>query len=155
MLQFRILASAAPLVIAGLLAGGQLASNTRPCISLASEQIRIASTPWQHQQHVSFTDDPKLATVRVQIVDHPELADFAVIDDVETADATGCDAATDTRYIGIAPHESSSEPIIYLSDEPHADYRIFVRSKSFSAREAAALLVGASRGHAGQLAAAL
>jgi hypothetical protein len=36
--------------------------------------------------------------------------------------------------------------VIYLSADGPADYRIFVRSKTFSAREAAALIV-ASGGH--------
>jgi hypothetical protein len=33
--------------------------------------------------------------------------------------------------------------VIYLSHEGPADYRIFVRSKTFSQRDAAALVVGA------------
>jgi hypothetical protein len=37
--------------------------------------------------------------------------------------------------------------VIYLSPNGPADYRIFVRSKTFSAREAAALIVGANGGH--------
>jgi hypothetical protein len=37
--------------------------------------------------------------------------------------------------------------VIYLTHEGPADYRIFVKSKTFTAREAAALIVGASGGH--------
>jgi hypothetical protein len=37
--------------------------------------------------------------------------------------------------------------VIYLSQDGPADYRIFVKSKTFTAREAAALIVGASGGH--------
>jgi hypothetical protein len=37
--------------------------------------------------------------------------------------------------------------VIYLSQDGPADYRIFVHSKSFSARDAAALIVGAHGGH--------
>jgi hypothetical protein len=37
--------------------------------------------------------------------------------------------------------------VIYLSPDGPADYRIFVRSKTFTAREAAALIVGAGGGH--------
>jgi hypothetical protein len=40
-----------------------------------------------------------------------------------------------------------SAPVIYLSHSGPADYRIFVRSKTFTARDAAALIVGASAGH--------
>lgn len=155
MLQYRILASALPLMIAGVLAGGQLVPGTQPCISLANQQVRIAYAPWQNQQHVSFTDNPAIATVRVQIVDSPELADFVVIDDIDTPDSTSCNAAVETRYIGITAHAAASEPIIYLSDRPGSDYRIFVRSKAFGVREAAALLVGAAPSPARQVAASL
>ncbi|MBX9711563.1 MAG: hypothetical protein K2X60_11065 [Xanthobacteraceae bacterium] len=155
MMRYRILASAFPLLVVGALAGGQLVSAAQPCISLGGASTRIATLPWQNQQHVSFTDDPKRASVRVQIVDSADFADFSVIDDMNTADATSCDASGETRYIGISTHASASEPVIYLSDEPGADYRIFVQSKTFSAREAAALLVGAAPVHARQLAASL
>ena len=37
--------------------------------------------------------------------------------------------------------------VIYLSTEGPADYRVYVRSKTFSQREAAALIVGARGGH--------
>ena len=37
--------------------------------------------------------------------------------------------------------------MIFLSSDGPADYRIYVRSRTFSAREAAALVVGASGGH--------
>jgi hypothetical protein len=36
--------------------------------------------------------------------------------------------------------------VIYLSPAGPADYRIFVRSKTFTAHDAAALIVGASGG---------
>jgi len=45
-------------------------------------------------------------------------------------------------------------PVIYLSPNGPADYRIFVKSKTFSAHEAAALIVGASGGHPPHMAAA-
>lgn len=37
--------------------------------------------------------------------------------------------------------------MVYLSSEGPADYRIYVQSKTFSQREAAALIVGARGGH--------
>jgi hypothetical protein len=155
MKRYRILVSVIPLLITGILAGGQLASTTQPCISLDHISVRIATLPWQSQQHVSFTDDPKHASVRVQIVDSPELADFSVIDDMNTAGATSCGASGEARYVGITARASTDGPVIYLSDQPGADYRVFVQSKTFSAREAAALLVGAAPTRPGQLAASL
>ena len=57
--------------------------------------------------------------------------------------------------VAISRTPSASEPAIYLSENGPADYRIFVRSKSFSARDAAALIVGAHGGHRRLQAAAL
>ena len=115
MLRFKILASAVPLFIAAIFARGELVPGPRPCIAIGEGSVQIAAVPWQAELHVSFTHDPALATVRVQISDDAATADF--------------------------------EPVIYLSADRPADYRIFVQSKRFSAREAAALIVGASGSH--------
>ena len=92
--------------------------------------------------------------MRVQITDNAEAADFAVIDDVDSAEAGACESQSRaTRFVAISASPSASEPVIYLSQDGPADYRIFVSSKSFSARDAAALIVGA-RGAPQRLAAA-
>jgi hypothetical protein len=155
MLRFKILASAVPLIVAGLLARSELAAAARPCIIVGETSVQIAPAPWQAQRNVSFTDDPALATVRVQIVDGAEAADFAYVDDIDSAEASACDVTAATRFIGIAASPSAADPVIYLSQDGNADYRIFVRSKHFTAREAAALIVGASVGHAGVASAVL
>ncbi len=148
MLRVKILASAIPLLLAGVVAGGELVPGARPCIALGRASMQIATAPWQNPLHVSFTDDPETATVRVQIVDRPELADFTVIDDMRIADADeSCAVNPETSFVSIADHRiSESEPVIYLSQQAGADYRIFVQSRTFSARDAAALVVGAGRG---------
>lgn len=146
MLRFKILASAVPLFIAAVFARGELLPGPRPCIAIGEGSVQIAAVPWQAELHVSFTDDPALATVRVQISDDAGPADFAVIDD-DTPDPGACQATAATRYVGISSNPSVSEPVIYLSADGPADYRIFVQSKQFSAREAAALIVGAGGGH--------
>ncbi|RTL53918.1 MAG: hypothetical protein EKK40_05080 [Bradyrhizobiaceae bacterium] len=143
MLRYRILVSAFPLLVIGALAGTNLIPSAQPCIARRDAAFRIAYAPWQGQQHVAFTTDPKRATVRVQVVDSPELADFSVIDDIETLDTTSCESSGQVHYIAIDAYPSALEPVIYVSTEP-GDYRVFVRSKAFSVREAAALLVGAS-----------
>ena len=147
MLRVKILASAVPLLLAGVVAGGELVPGTRPCIALGRASMQIATAPWQNPLRVSFTDDPETATVRVQIVDRPELADFTVIDDMRTADADeSCTVNPETSFVSITDHSiSGSEPVIYLSEQAGADYRIFVQSRTFSARDAAALVVGAGR----------
>jgi len=148
MLHFRMLASAIPLLTVGVLAGGQFTANSQPCIALGRSSVQLATAPWQPQQRVSFTDDAGRATVRVQIVDRPELADFTVADDVDVSgDAAptrkGCPITAATRYVTVANHEKASEPIIYLSEQP-GDYRLYVNSAKVSVRDAAALLIGAA-----------
>jgi hypothetical protein len=144
MLRMRIWASAAPVLIASAFAGGHIVASPRPCIPLDDVSVWLGTTPWQDQHHVSFTTDSKIATVRVQIVDSPELADFAIVDDIGMPDAASCGEGTTPRYVSVAPHVSATEPVIYLSTEPGADYRVFVQSKSATAQDAAALIVGAA-----------
>lgn len=147
MLRVKILASAVPLVLAGVMAGGDIIPSAKPCIALGRASMQIATAPWQNPLHVAFTDNPSAATVRVQIVDNAEMADFAVIDDTRAADADeSCPVTSETSYVSIADRVSASEPVIYLSPNAGADYRIFVQSRTFSLHDAAALIVGAGRG---------
>lgn len=141
MLRFTILASSFPLALFTLLTGGS--GSQAPCIATADSTVQMAQTPWHAQARVAFTDDPAKASVRVQIVDSADSADFAVIDDADSAAQGACAANAATRFIGISATPSGAEPVIYLTDQSDADYRIYVRSRSFTAREAAALIVGA------------
>jgi hypothetical protein len=144
MLRFKFLVSVVPLVVAAILARVEFFPSQRPCIALGTGAIEIASAPWHADLHVSFTDDPHLATVRVAISDNAEAADFAVVDDIDSSDENACEATPATQFIAISTRASGTAPVIYLSHEgAAADYRIFVRSKRFTAREAAALIVGA------------
>lgn len=155
MLRFKILASSIPLVLAGVFAGNELVPGAGPCITIGETSVQIAAASWKAQLHVSFTSEPAAATVRVQIVDSPEAADFVVVDDADTPDANSCEVTVATRFIAIAATPSASIPVIYLSQAGDADYRIYVKSKTFTARDAAALLVGASSGQSRMAAASL
>jgi hypothetical protein len=155
MLRFRILASAVPLLMAAVFARGGLLPGPHPCVPVGEASVRIASVPWNADLHVSFTDDPLAATVRVQIAANAEGADFAVIDDVDTPEAGACEANAATRLVAISASPSGDAPVIYLSQDDPADYRIFVRSKAFTARDVAALIVGANGGHRRLVAASL
>jgi hypothetical protein len=143
MLRFKILASSIPLIAAAVFARGGLSPGTQPCIALAETSVRIASGPWHADLHVAFTEDPAAATVRVQISDSPESADFAVVDDIDSTESGACESSAATRLVAISAAPAGGAPVIYLSHEGPADYRIFVRSKTFTARDAAALVVGA------------
>lgn len=155
MLRVKIWASAIPLALAGVVAGNELVPSAQPCIALSGISLQIATGPWQSQLRVSFTDDPAAATVRVQLVDRADIADFVVTDDIDTADAESCGATNQPKFVGITTHATATEPVIYLSQDGGADYRIFVQSRTFSAHDAAALVVGAGRGIPTQKMAAL
>jgi hypothetical protein len=146
MLRFRILASSIPLLVAAVFARGGLLPGSHPCIAISDTLVEIASMPWRADLHVAFTDDPAAATVRVQISESPEAADFAVVDDVDSAESGACEANAATRLVAISADHAGGAPVIYLSHDGPADYRIFVRSKTFSVRDAAALVVGAGVG---------
>jgi hypothetical protein len=147
MLRLKILASAVPLAVAVLFARGEFSTGPRACIEIAGTSTRVATLSWQAQRHVSFTSDISRATVRVQISDSAEAADFTVIDDVDTAEAGACEGHAQPLLVAISLDTSASDPIIYLSRDGPADYRIFVSSKTFSPLDAAALIVGAHGKH--------
>jgi len=90
MLRLKILASVVPLAVAAVFARGEFLPGARPCIEVGGAAVQIAAVPWQAQLHVSFTNDPNLATVRVQISDSAEAADLTVIDDVDDTEAGQC-----------------------------------------------------------------
>ncbi len=146
MLRFKILASTIPLILAAIFARGDLSSATHPCISTGENSVQLGASPWQAQLHVAFTEDPAQATVRVQIVESADVADFAVVDDADGAEADACTVTAATRFIAISSVDATNGPVIYLSSEANADYRVFVKSRSFTARDAAALIVGAHAG---------
>jgi hypothetical protein len=154
MSRFTIFASVIPLILAGVFARESLSPQPQPCIRVGNVAVQMATAPWQSQSRVSFTDNPAEATVRVQIVETPDNADFTVVDDIDGAEPDACAAQAATRYIGIAKAATALQPIIYLSSEP-GDFRIFVQSKTFSPQAAAALVVGAGDDRARVAAAAL
>src|ERR1043166_2783863 len=126
MLRFKILVSVVPLIVAAIVSRIEFFPGARPCIALGASTVEIATAPWHADLHVSFTDDPRLATVRVAIADNPEAADFAVVDDANTADDNACEATPATQFIAISRQPADSAPVIFLSHEDGAaDYRIF------------------------------
>ncbi|WP_407149559.1 hypothetical protein [Bradyrhizobium sp. ORS 86] len=147
MLRFKVLASVVPLAAAAVFARAEILPGSRPCIEVGSAALQIASIPWLAQLHVSFTDDPRLATVRVRIADSAENADFTVIDDVDDSEAGACASSAVPQLIAISSDPSPSDPVIYLAHDGPSDYRVFVQSKTFSARDAAALIVSAHGSH--------
>jgi hypothetical protein len=146
MLRLGLLVSVVPLVLAGGVAPAWLSSTSQPCIQNGRTIVQMARFPWQGDLHVAFTGNPDAASVRVQLVDQPDLADFVVTDDVGTSEESSCAATPTAHLVSIVTRAELGEPTIYLSHDAGADYRIFVQSTSFTPHQAAALIVGAHRG---------
>ena len=102
MLRLNILASVVPLAIVALFAHNEFLTGPRACIEIAGTSVQIATLSWQADRHVSFTNDPSRATVRVQISDSAEAADFTVIDDIDTAEAGACESHAPPRLVAIS-----------------------------------------------------
>jgi hypothetical protein len=69
------------------------------------------------------------------------------VDDGLGSEPESCQANPSTHLVTIAAQPVDGGPVIYLSTDGPADYRIYVRSRTFSQRDAAALIVGAHGGH--------
>jgi hypothetical protein len=93
MLRFKVLVLVLPMIAAAMAGRIAFFPSPRPCVAPGSGTVEIASAPWHADLHISFTDDPRLATVRVAISEHAEVADFAVADDFESVDQRACEAA--------------------------------------------------------------
>jgi len=146
MLRYKFLASVVPLVVVGIFARDQIAPSVRPCIATGGSSVELAEFAWQAQHRVSFTAHPTDATVRVRIVDSPESADFTVVDDAQTPEVDGCAGTGPAELVGIDEGEARAPTVIYLTHDGDADYRIYVRSRTFTVQDAAALVVGAHGG---------
>jgi hypothetical protein len=154
MLRPKLLVSTVGLIAGALVTGIAAFSGPRPCLVVGDHMLEIASAPWHADLHVSFTDDPSLATIRVATTDNAAEADFAVVDDVDGEDDNACNVASVTQRVAVSRQPTTATPVIYMSQDGPADYRIFVKSRRFTLREAAALIVGV-RSERPHLAAAL
>jgi hypothetical protein len=81
-----------------------------PCIEIAGTPVQIAALSWQAHRHVSFTNDPSRATVRVQVSDTAEAADFTVIDDIDTAESRRLREHAPPRLVAISRNPSPPIP---------------------------------------------
>jgi hypothetical protein len=137
MLRLGILSSVIPLVLVGGVSYEWTGASARPCIGLAV----------QSSSAITFASDGARATVKVQIVDAAELADLVIADEAGTTEPDGCGLQQLAQSMTIGAKPVPGAPVVYLSRESGADYRIYVDSPTISARQAAAMIVAARGGH--------
>jgi hypothetical protein len=137
MLRFGILSSVIPLVLAGGVAHDWTQASVWQCAGLTAPAVRS----------VAFTDNPLLATVKVQLVDAVELADLTIADEAGAADSSSCGIHQAAQLFDISDKPLPDAPVVYLTRYGEADYRIYVDSATISARQAAAMIVSARGGH--------
>jgi hypothetical protein len=137
MLRLTLISSVIPLVFAGGFAHHWTSGSIRQCFATAAPSIRA----------VAFTDDPARATVKVQLIDGAELADLVIAEDISATEAEGCGLRDMARSITISERPVAGEPVVYLSRQADADYRVYVDSAQISVQQAAALIIGVRGGH--------
>ena len=144
MLRLKVLIVAMPLIAAAaIIARLEASPAAAPCPAIDAGAGEAGSEPWVADLHVDFTDDPKLATVRVGIADSADAADIVLVDDGAEADNTACSVTAAAQSVAMAAGPAPDSPLIYLAPDGPADYRVFVQSRRFSLRDAAALIVSA------------
>lgn len=154
MLRIGILASVIPLLLTGGIVRDWFPADFQPCIPGATADVQVTRQSWQASRSVAFTDNPAEATIRVEIVDSPDMADLAIVDDGRSG-AAECAMAGAVRKITITHEPVPGEPVIHMSRQPGGDYRVYLASTRMSFQEAAALIVGARAGQERLTAAAL
>ena len=139
MLRLSIISSVIPLALAGSVAHDWTSASAQPCFG--------AETSTQSIRRIAFTDDPAIATVKVQLVEAAELADLVIAEDTSASEAESCGLRDAARSVYNTTQPVHGEPVVYLSRDADADYRVYVDLTQISARQAAALIVGARGGH--------
>lgn len=102
---------------------------------------------FQSSSAITFVSDSASATVRVQIVDTAELADLVIADEVGTTEPDGCGLQQLAQSMTFSAKPIPGAPVVYLSRDAGADYRIYLDSQTISAQQAAAMIVAARGGH--------
>jgi hypothetical protein len=138
MLRLAIISSVIPLALAGSIARDWTSASAAQCFGPAAPTAA---------RTIAFTEDPARATVRVQLVQAAEIADLAIVEDNSASEADSCSLRGAARAITISEHPLAGTPVVYLSSDAGADYRIYVDSAQISAQQAAALIVSARGGH--------
>jgi hypothetical protein len=116
-------------------AGSFLASGDKPCFIAGAAGYRISESA-AADVTVRIDNTAARPNLRMQLVDDSAAADFVLVDDGDAVNA--CTGAAAIKSIRLDPGALHADLTVSLSRAP-ADYKIYVRSASFSQQDAAAL----------------
>jgi hypothetical protein len=118
-------------------AGSFFAASDKPCLIDDASGYRITDRATADVTvRVDIANAAARPDLRMQLVDDAAAADFVLVDDADTVNA--CTGAAAIRSIRLDPAAAKADLTVALSRAP-ADYKIYVRSASFSQQDAAAL----------------
>jgi hypothetical protein len=147
-------AALALLIVIGVPAGAKtfIRPSAEKCFASDSAIYRFTSATDRADTTVRIAGNMSTPDVTMQVTESPELADFILIDDKENADACRRNSRAPARTINLDPAAARPDLTVRLSAEPQpAEYKIYVRSATFSIEEAAALfavMMSSTRRHA-------
>jgi hypothetical protein len=126
-----VLAAAIPAATAGSF----FTPSDKPCVIAGAAGYRISDST-AADFTVRIDNTAAQPDLRMQLVDDSAAADFVLVDDGDADNA--CTGATAVKSIRLDPSALHASLTVSLSRAP-ADYKIYVRSASFSQQDAAAL----------------
>jgi len=123
------------LAVPAATAGSFFTSNDKPCFIAGASGYQLSGSG-SADVTVRIDNTAPHPSLRMQVVDDPAAADFVLVDDNDSGGA--CKNAAAIKSIRLDPAARNADLTVALS-RAQADYKIYVRSASFSEQDAAAL----------------
>jgi hypothetical protein len=109
--------------------------SPKPCFVTGTAAYQMSGSAAANYT-VRIDNNTPRPSLRMQLVDDAAAADFVLVDDSDANEA--CEAASVVKSIRLDPAAPKPDMTVALSRAP-ADYKIYVKSASFSAQDAAAM----------------
>lgn len=111
------------------------AAPAKPCFAAGNAAYEMSGSN-AADYTVRIDNAAAKPSLRLQLVDDPAAADFVMVDDGDSTQACGSAASLKTVRVDAAAEQPDLTVTLSRAD---ADYKVYVRSASFSEQDAAAL----------------
>jgi hypothetical protein len=111
-----------------------------PCFTSGTSTYQISANARTPDFRVKIDNGAPHPDLRMQLVDAPEIADFVLVDDFDSAEGNACKTSMPLKTIGLQEDEQAPDLTISLAlgGDP-VDLKLYVHSARFSHEDAAAL----------------